>query len=70
MYEVMPEPDVSAYDDQVTADTNAHYEFDGLQKGDYYLYGVGMDGTEPVRGGLGIKLRRNEDITSDVPVTE
>ena len=67
-----PGADVSAYDDQVTADTNAHFEFDELQKGDYYLYGVGYDDaiSESVVGGVGIKLRRNESIESDVPVTE
>lgn len=67
-----PGTSISVYDDQVTADTNAHFEFDGLQKGDYYLYGVGYDDAimEQVVGGVGIKLRRNESITSDVPVTE
>lgn len=69
-----PGTDVSVYDDKVTADANAHYEFSGLQKGDYYLYGVGIDGigttTYPVVGGIAIKLRRNEALTSDVPVTE
>lgn len=65
-----PGADASNYDDQITADSNAYYEFDGLQKGDYYLYGVGMDGSQPVKGGVGIKLRRNEDLESDVPVTE
>lgn len=69
-----PGRDVSAFDDQITADSNAHYEFDGLQKGDYYLYGVGMDGmgasSYPVVGGIGIKLKRNESIEANVPVTE
>ena len=65
-----PGADVSQYDDQITSDTNAHFEFDGLQKGDYYLYGVGVDGGDIVVGGIGIKLRRNEDLDSDVPVTE
>jgi len=67
-----PGTSISVYDDQVTADVNANFEFDGLQKGDYYLYGVGYDDAimEQVVGGVGIKLRRNESITSDVPVTE
>ena len=67
-----PGTDVSLYDDKVTADANAHYEFSGLQKGDYYLYGVGYDDAilEQVSGGISIKLRRNEALTSDVPVTE
>jgi hypothetical protein len=69
-----PGVDISLYDDQITSDTNAHYEFKELQKGDYYLYGVGMDGigasSYQVSGGVGIKLKRNESITIDVPVTE
>lgn len=67
-----PGVDISLYDDQITSDTNAHYEFKELQKGDYYLYGVGTDLAGPynVSGGIGIKLKRNESITIDVPVTE
>lgn len=69
-----PGTDLSSYDDHTTADANAHYEFKGLQKGDYYLYGVGMDGVGasafPVTGGISIKLKYNKSSTTDVPVTE
>lgn len=67
-----PGADVSSYDDHVQADANAHYEFKELRKGDYYIYGVGVDNAGPftVVGGTGIKLRRNEDLNIDVPVTE
>ena len=67
-----PGTDVSKYDASVAADGNAHYEFKDLRKGDYYLYGVGYDNAimENVSGGIGIKLKYNKSITSDVPVTE
>jgi len=67
-----PGTDVSKYDDHTTSDAAAHYEFKDLQKGDYYLYGVGYDaaGPYPVTGGIGIKLKRNQALSSDVPVTE
>ena len=67
-----PGTDVSKYDAHVTADANAHYEFTGLQKGNYYLYGVGYDpaGPYPVTGGIGIKLKKNQSLATDVPVTE
>ena len=67
-----PGGDVSLYDDKVTSDTNAHFEFKDLQKGDYYLYGVGYDftGSYTVTGGVGITLKRNQSSVVDVPVTE
>ncbi len=69
-----PGIDVLLYDDQITSDTNAHYEFKNLQKGDYYLYGVGRDITGfnslTVTGGVGTKLKYNKSSTIDVPVTE
>jgi hypothetical protein len=67
-----PGADVSVYDNKVTADANAHYEFTDLRKGDYFLYGVGYDDAifQVVKGGLGIKLKYNKKATSDVPVTE
>lgn len=67
-----PGTDVSQYDAHTTADGSGHYGFTGLQKGNYYLYGVGYDaaGPYPVTGGIGIKLKRNQALTTDVPVTE
>jgi hypothetical protein len=67
-----PGADISKYDASVTSDANAHYEFKELQKGDYYLYGVGYDNSimQNVAGGIGIKLKRNKATTTDIPVTE
>lgn len=67
-----PGADISIYDDKVTSDTNAHFEFKDLQKGDYYLYGVGYDfsGSYNVVGGVGIELKRNKASETDIPVTE
>ena len=52
--------------------SNGYYEIKNLQKGDYYLYGVGYDPNvaENVYGGLPIKLRRNETIEANVAVVE
>ena len=67
-----PGTDVSVYDASVAVDANAHYEFAGLRKGDYFLYGVGYDNAGPytVTGGVGVKLKYNKSTTTDVPVTE
>ncbi len=67
-----PGTDVNLYDDHVTCDTNAHFEFKGLRKGDYYLYGYGYDNAImlDVKGGVGIKLKYNKANVNDVPVTE
>jgi hypothetical protein len=67
-----PGVDPALYDNSVTADANAHYEFKDLQKGDYYLYGVGYDKgiSKIVQGGIGIRLKNKQAFTSDVPVTE
>ena len=69
-----PGTDVSNYDASITSDTNAHYEFKDLRKGDYYLYGVGWDPSGgagfSVTGGVGIKLKYNNASTNDIPVTE
>lgn len=63
---------VSSYDDHVTADAQGAYKFEGLQKGDYYLYGIGYDNAvvDDVRGGVAVNIRRNEDKEINVPVTE
>lgn len=67
-----PGSDVSKYDESTVAGANGYYEFQNLRKGYYYLYGVGYDITivAEVTGGIGIKLNYNQDISSDVPVTE
>jgi hypothetical protein len=67
-----PGTDVSLYDDQITSDTNAHFEFRDLEKGDYYLYGVGFDNAlmEAVKGGVSVSLKYDKSTSTDVPVTE
>lgn len=67
-----PGGDVSVYDNHVTADANAHFEFKDLRKGDYFLYAVGYDNSilSAVKGGVGIKLKYNKALTSNIPVTE
>ena len=67
-----PGADVSVYDDKVTSDVNANFEFKDLQKGDYYLYGIGYDftGSYSVVGGIGVALKRNQSTINDIPVTE
>ena len=67
-----PGGDVSVYDDKVTSDMNANFEFKDLQQGDYYLYGVGYDltGSYTVVGGIGVTLKRNKSSINDIPVSE
>jgi len=68
-----PGSNTSSYDESVTADANAFYEITGLKKGDYYLYGVGMDTaiSKAVVGGIPVEIKkRKEVVQADVPVTE
>ena len=67
-----PGTDITTYDNHTTADANAHYQFDDLRMGNYYLYGVGWDNSisSTVTGGVGIKIKYNKSYTQDVPVTE
>ncbi|PCJ85277.1 MAG: hypothetical protein COA57_08020 [Flavobacteriales bacterium] len=72
--EEQPGTSSADYDAQTVASTNgAHYEFKGLQKGDYYLYSVGYDSTisANVIGGVPVKIKKKaEMVETDVPVTE
>jgi hypothetical protein len=67
-----PGSDITLYDDHVTADANANYEFRDLRKGSYYLYGVGFDRSlsREIRGGIGVKLNFNKILKNDVPLSE
>lgn len=68
-----PGTSASSYDESVTADANAYYEITGLKKGDYYLYGVGMDSAigKAVVGGIPVEIKkRKEVVEADIPVTE
>lgn len=68
----LPSTDVSVYDASVQADASGYYEIPNLQKGNYYLYGVGIDAaiSENVYGGTPITLRRSETIEVNVAVVE
>jgi len=70
-----PGKDLSQYDMSALADANAHYKFDDMRQGDYYLYAVGYDNTisEDVFGGIGVSISYNDrkhTINADVPVVE
>lgn len=69
-----PGSDPSKYDAQVKADVTGNYEIPEIYKGEYYLYAVGEDLAIPppyqVVGGVPVKIRHNETLTADIPVTE
>ena len=69
-----PGSDVSTYDESTLASSgDGHYEFKELNKGNYYIYGVGYDSTisESVVGGTPIKIKKKtESIEMNVPVAE
>jgi hypothetical protein len=67
-----PGADISVYNTSVQADASGYYEIKNLQKGHYYLYGVGVDAgiSENVYGGISVSLRRKEVIEKDVFVVE
>lgn len=70
----LPGTDPGDYDDETTASaSDAHYSFNGLQRGDYYLFAIGYDSSCvcEVIGGVSISIEeKNETIETDVPVTE
>jgi len=67
-----PGTDPALYDDSTTSDQNASFSFSGLQKGDYYIYGVGFDSTigEVVKAGIPVALKSGENSNVILPVTE
>lgn len=68
-----PGSDPALYDDSTTASsTSATFSFSGLQKGDYYLYGIGFDSAigQTVRAGIPVDLGSGEMVDVVVPVTE
>ena len=61
------------YDASVTSDGNAKYEFKELNKGDYYLFGIGYDSaiSNTVTGGVPVSVKKKtETVQADVSVTE
>lgn len=67
-----PGTDPELYDDSTTSDQSASFSFPGLQKGDYYIYGVGFDSTigETVMAGIPVSLKSGESSNVLLPVTE
>jgi len=70
-----PGSDVSKYDANQKTDKEGHTHFEGLQKGDYYFYGVGYDSSisAVVVGGVPVKISPKEkksEIEQVVAVTE
>lgn len=65
-----PGNNVSSYDASVATSSDSKFEFKDLKKGDYYLFATGVDGGKNVEGGVPVKLKRTENKTIDVPVTE
>ena len=72
----LPSTDVSKYDAHVQAGSDAMYTVSGLECGDYYLYGVGIDPSliapdNIVKGGVHVKITKDGTTTeTDVFVTE
>lgn len=74
-YGVMESPGTNPanYDANVTADGNGKYEFRDLNKGNYYLFGIGYDSgiSNTVTGGIPVQIKKKtETVNADVPITE
>lgn len=67
-----PGTDPAAYDDSTVAGTDARFSFKELEKGTYYLYGIGYDSSisMPVSAGVPVVLDRKEVEEILIPVTE
>lgn len=72
-----PGENVADYDDSKIAKLepgmDAHAHFDGLLKGDYYIYAIGYDSAvkEMVKGGIAVKIAtKSGGKEVDVPMTE
>ena len=70
----LPGTTPNVYDDSTQASaSDAHYKFEGLQKGNYYVFGTGYDTSCVcnVFGGVSILISmETETVESNVPVTE
>jgi len=68
-----PGIDTQLYDDSTQAGQDGRFEFSGLQKGVYYLYGIGYDSTidMPVTAGIPVVLAEKGQVKEVLlPVTE
>ena len=73
----LPGVNASDFDDSKVAvkegSGDAHAHFEGLLKGDYYIYAIGFDSTvnETVSGGIAVKIsKKSGEQDVDVPLTE
>ena len=63
----------SLYDDSTVAGSDGRFDFSELQRGVYYLYGIGWDSTidQEVRAGMPVVLTEKNEIEDVIlPVTE
>lgn len=63
----------SVYDDSTVAGSDGRFVFPDLQKGPYYVYGIGWDSTvdAEVRAGIPVVLTEKDEIEDVIlPVTE
>lgn len=68
-----PGENTALYDDSTTADKGAHYTFNHLKQGNYYLYSIGYDSAfaEVVKGGIPVNIDApGKQVSSNIPVTE
>ncbi len=72
-----PGQDVSVYDDSGIADSisgeDPHVHFEGLKRGNYYLYAVGYDSaiSQIVKGGIPVVIKdKAGELDIIIPVTE
>jgi hypothetical protein len=73
----LPGTSASDFDDSKVAvkegTVAAHAHFDGLLKGNYFIYSIGFDSTinETVSGGIAVKIKtKSGEQDVEVPVTE
>ncbi len=68
-----PGSDTSKYDAKLSADASGSYSF-SCYPGNYFVYGFGIDLGVPaphhVVAGIPVKVRQNETVKADIPVTE
>jgi len=55
-----PGTDLSKYDANSASDSDGKFDFKGLQKGDYFIYAVGIDNSTTVTGGIYVKVASGE----------
>ena len=68
----LPGTNPSDFDASVTANGFGEFQFDDVQKGNYYIYGIGYDSTisQVVSGGRSVKLAKGGTVTVELAVTE